>query len=190
MAAAKETTATTEKNIAEENEKPAPVPFTVSYNRQQSESIFYGCLVLGACFAAVGVAGGLPLLAFASLAPFAFAYWHFPMIEKGKPQLGANEEGLYVERIGFIDWAAIRMTDVKRTSVRNIELVRLDVLLTRPLDAATAKAQTFPFWKKFMMRNWKRIKREHGRELIEIDLHTLSANPDEILSRIRAFKPV
>ena len=138
--------------------------------------------------ARIGAVGGLPLLALASLAPFGIAYWHYPMIEKGKPQLGANEEGLYVERIGFIDWAAIRMTDVKRTSVRNIELVRLDVLLTRSLDDAVTKAQTFPVWKKFMMRNWKRTPREHGRELLAINLHTLAADPEEILSRIRAFK--
>jgi len=190
MAATREANATNATDAVEENEKPAAVPFTVSFNRRQSEGIVFGCALLGLAFAAAGLAGGLPLLALAALAPFAIAYWHYPMVEKGKPQLGANEEGLYVERIGFIDWAAIRMMDVKRTSVRNIELVRLDVLLTRPLDAAVAKAQTFPIWKKIMMRNWKRIKREHGRELIEIDLHTLSADPDEILSRIRAFKAV
>ena len=176
----------TDKN--EDVEKPAPVPFTVGFNRSQSEGIVYGSVLLGIAFAVIGGIGGIPLLALASLAPFGIAYWHFPMIEKGKPQLGANEEGLYVERIGFIDWAAIRMTDVKRTSVRNIELVRLDVLLTRPLENAVTKAQACPLWKKFMMRNWKRTPREHGRELIAINLHTLAADPDEILSRIRAFK--
>ncbi|MHA7774088.1 hypothetical protein [Roseibium sp. M-1] len=169
-------------------EKPVPVPFTVGFNRGQSAGIVYGSLVLGVLFAAIGVAGGLPLLAFAAIAPIAIAYWHFPMVENGKPQLGANEDGLYVERIGFIDWAAIRMTDVKHNKVRNRDQVRLDVLLTRPLNDAVAKAQTFPVWKKFMMRNWKRIPREHGRELIAINLHTLAADPDEILSRIRSFK--
>jgi hypothetical protein len=173
-----------------ESTRPAPVPFTVGFNRSQSEGLVYGSLLLGLLFAAIGIAGGMPLLTVAALAPLAIAYWHYPMIERGKPQLGANEEGLYVERIGFIDWAAIRMTDVKRTSVRNIELVRLDVLLTRPLDDALTRSQSFPIWKKFMMRNWKRTPREHGRELIAINLHTLAADPDEILERIRAFKLV
>ncbi|GAB4516125.1 MAG: hypothetical protein Tsb0019_15330 [Roseibium sp.] len=171
-----------------ESTRPAPVPFTVGFNRSQSEGLVYGSLILGLIFAVIGIAGGLPLLTLAALAPLGIAYWHYPMIERGRPQLGANEEGLYVERIGFIDWSAIRMTDVKRTSVRNIELVRLDVLLTRPLDDAVTRAQSFPVWKKFMMRNWKRSPREHGRELIAINLHTLAADPDEILERIRAFK--
>lgn len=172
----------------EDSEHEAAVPFTVSFNRSQSEVIVYGCLALGILFAAIGVFTGVHLLTLAAIAPIAMAYWHYPMIEKGKPQLGANEEGLYVERIGFIDWSAIRMTDVKRKTVRNIEQVRLDVLLTRPLDNALTRAQPFPFWKKYMKRNWKRSRREHGRELIAIDLHTLAADPDEILSRIRAFK--
>lgn len=178
----------TEAVSKEEPQKPEAVPFTVGFNRGQSEGLVYGSLLLGIMFAGIGVVGDLPLLAVAGLAPLGIAYWHFPMIEKGRPQLGANEDGLYVERIGFIDWAAIRMTDVKRTSVRNMELVRLDVLLTRPLDNAVTKAQSFPVWKKFMMRNWKRTPREHGRELIAINLHTLAADPEEILSRIRAFK--
>jgi len=172
----------------DESQKPAPVPFTVGFNRGQSEGLVYGSLLLGIMFAVIGVVADLPLLAVAGLAPLGIAYWHYPMIERSRPQLGANEDGLYVERIGFIDWAAIRMTDVKRTSVRNMELVRLDVLLTRPLENAVTKAQTFPVWKKFMMRNWKRTPREHGRELIAINLHTLAADPEEILSRIRAFK--
>lgn len=92
----------------EENVKPTPVPFTVGFNRSQSESIVYGSLILGILFAVIGIVGNLPLLALAALAPLAIAFWHYPMIEKGKPQLGANEDGLYVERIGFIDWAAIR----------------------------------------------------------------------------------
>ena len=90
----------------EENVKPTPVPFTVGFNRSQSESIVYGSLILGILFAVIGIVGNLPLLALAALAPLAIAFWHYPMIEKGKPQLGANEDGLYVERIGFIDWAA------------------------------------------------------------------------------------
>lgn len=174
----------------EEVTKTEPVPFTVGFNRSQSQAIVFGCLLLGIVFAAIGLLGNMPLMLLAAAAPIASAYWYYPMVEKGKPQLGANEEGLYVERIGFIDWGAIRMTDVKRAKARNVEQVRLDVLLTRSLEAAVTNTQTVPVWKKYMMRNWKRTRREHGRELISVDLHTLDADPDEVFERIRAFKPV
>ena len=53
----------------EENVKPTPVPFTVGFNRSQSESIVYGSLILGILFAVIGIVGNLPLLALAALAP-------------------------------------------------------------------------------------------------------------------------
>ncbi|TYC52778.1 hypothetical protein FMN50_16415 [Rhodobacterales bacterium] len=180
-----------EAEAKEEDKQTEPVPFTVSFNSTQSKGIVFGSLAIGIMFAAIGLIADIPLLILAAAAPLASAYWYYPMIETGRPQLGANEDGLYVERIGFIDWGAIRMTDVKRKKVRNVvEQIHLDVLLTRSMEAAVNKGQTTPLWKKYMMRNWKRTKREHGRELIAIDLRTLDADPDEILTRIRAFKAV
>jgi hypothetical protein len=169
-------------------EKQPPSPFTLGYERQNSEAIVYGCVLLVILFVVIGAITGMYLLVFAALGPAAIAYWHFPMLEHHRPQLGANEDGLFVDRIGFIDWGAIRMIDLSRTTVRSIELVKLNILLTRSLDDAVTKAQNTPFWKKFTMRNWKRSKREHGRELIAINLHTLVGDPDEVLSRIRSFK--
>lgn len=182
--------ATKQASAKEEVTKPDPVPFTAGFNRSQSQAIVFGCIILGIMFAAIGIIGNIPLMILAAVAPFGSAYWYYPMIEKGKPQLGANEEGLYVERIGFIDWGAIRMTDLKRAKVRNVDQIRLDVLLTRSMEDAVTKEHSCPIWKKYMMRNWKRTKREHGRELISVDLHTLDADPDEVFERIRAFKPI
>lgn len=173
---------------AEGSEKPAPSPFTIGYERRNSEVIVYGCAFVVLMFTVIGVVTGTYLLLFAALGPAAIAYWHFPMLERHRPQLGANEDGLFVDRIGFIDWSAIRMIDVNRTKVRSNTLVKLNILLTRPLENAVTQGQHTPFWKKFTARNWKRSKREHGRELIAINLHTLVGNPDEVLSRIRSFK--
>lgn len=169
-------------------EKQPPAPFTVGYERRNSEAIVYGCFLLVIMFVVIGAVSGHYLMFFAALGPAAIGYWHYPILERNRPQLGASEDGLFVERIGFIDWAAIRMIDLSRTSVRNIDLIKLNVLLTRPLEDAVTKGQTTPVWKKFMMRNWKRSRREHGRELIAINLHTLVGDPEEVLSRIRAFK--
>ncbi|GGB51584.1 hypothetical protein GCM10011316_24510 [Roseibium aquae] len=164
-----------------------PAPFAIGFERANGTGIVFGAAFLAVVLLAIGLASGQTLLAFAALAPLGIALWHYPMIEKGKPQLGANPDGLFVERIGFIDWGSIRMIDLSRTSVRNIELVKLNVLLNRSLDAAVAQKQKFPFWKTLMMRNWKVSQREHGRSLLSIDLHTLTHDPDEIVNRIRAY---
>lgn len=178
------------KGIAETEgeEKQPPSPFTIGYERRNSEIIVYGCVFVVLMFAVIGFVTGTYLLLFAALGPAAIAYWHFPMLERHRPQLGANEEGLFVDRIGFLDWAAIRMIDLSKTTVRGNSLIRLNILLNRPLENAVTSGQHTPLWKKFTMRNWKRSKREHGRELIAINLHTLVGDPDEVLSRIRSFK--
>lgn len=175
---------------AEEAEKPAPLPFTVGYKRGSGEVTVFGNLALGAIFISTGFLTGLPLLSVAGLAPIAYAYRSYPMLEAGRPQLGANADGLYIDRIGFIDWKAIRMTEIGQNPKETKDRVLLNVLLTRPTGDAVTKAQKIPVWKKYMMRNWKRSQREHGRELIAVNLQTLDADPDDILSRIRTFKRV
>jgi len=162
-------------------------PFAIGFERTNGPGIVFGSIILGIALLVIGLVTGQGLLAIAAIAPLGVAFWHYPMIEKGKPQLGANEDGLFVERIGFIDWGSIRMIDLSKTSVRNIELVKLNVLLNRSLDTAIAKKQQFPFWKKVMMRNWTISQREHGRSLLAIDLHTLTDDADEVLKRIRAY---
>jgi hypothetical protein len=180
--------ANSEKDISAQAAGLAPAPFAIGFNRNNGESFVYGCLVFGILISVVGVAAQVPYLALGSVIPVGIAYWHYPMIEKGLPQLGANSSGLFVERIGQISWSAIRDIKLKQTSVRNIMLFRLEVLLNRPVEDAVTQAHTFPLWKNFMMRNWKKTRQKDGETLIAIDLHTLTGDPDDILSRIRAFK--
>ncbi len=167
-----------------EVERTAIIPFSVGYNRSQGEPIVFGCLLLGLLFAVVGLAGGVPFLAVAALVPLAIAFWHTPMIEKGASQLGASGEGLFVERIGVIDWDAIDRIDVKRTAVRSIELTRLEILLACPFENAIARAQTLPAWKGYTMRNWKKSQGANGQETIVVNLHTLAADPQAVLDRL------
>ncbi|WP_152503005.1 hypothetical protein [Labrenzia sp. THAF82] len=170
------------------HETTGPVPFAIGYNRSQGEGLVYGCMLLGLIMVVVGIAADLPLLSLAALVPLGIAYWHYPMVEKGHPQLGANEDGLFVERIGFINWAAVHEIDIKRTSVRNIILVRLEIQLNCPLKEAIKKDQALPPWKKLMLRNWRCRRNETDRDTVIVNLHTLAADPDEIFQRIRRYK--
>jgi hypothetical protein len=180
--------ANSEKDFSAQAAGLAPVPFAVGFNRNNGESFVYGCVIFGILVAVIGVVAQVPYLTLVSVVPVGIAYWHYPMIEKDLPQLGANNGGLFVERIGQLNWSAIRKIDLKRTSVRNILLVRLEILLSCPLEEAVVQAHTFPMWKNFMMRNWKKTRQENGTALIAVDLHTLTGDPEEILSRIRAFR--
>lgn len=179
--------ANSEKEISDPVAGFAPASFAVGFDRKQGESFVYGCVVFTILVAVVGVAAQVPYLALGSLVPLAIAYWHYPMIEKGLPQLAADRSGLFVERLGLIDWAAIQGFDLRKTSVRNIILVKLDIGLNRPVDQAVIRPHQVPFWKKVMMRNWK-INHGGDKNCVTVELHPLVGSPEEILSRLQTFK--
>lgn len=166
----------------------APASFAVGFDRKQGESFVYGCLIFGILIAVVGIAAQVPYLTLGALVPLAVGWWHYPMIEKGLPQLAANKSGLFVERLGQLDWAAIQSVEQKQTSVRNIILVRLEINLNRTVDQALIEPHEFPVWKNVMMRNWKKSTLEDGRQRLTVDLHPLTGNSEDIVGRIRSFK--
>lgn len=167
-----------------------PKPFAIGFDKSSSEGLVYGSAILGGIFVVVSIAANLPLMALAALLPLAVAFWHYPMVERRTPQVGASAEGLFVERIGFIDWAAVRRFELVRTSVRNIRLVTLEVSLNRSLPESVAKPQLFPLWKSVMMRSWKIRHQENGNDTLLIQLHPLTNDSDEVINRLRAFRDV
>ncbi len=168
-------------------EPEGPRPFAIGFNRSSGEALVYGSLVLGGILVLVGTVAHLPYLAAAALVPLVIAFWHYPMAEKGQPQLGANADGLFVERIGFLDWAAVKDVTLSETAVRSIRLVYLEISLFQPLPEAVAKPQSFPLWKQVMMRNWSVYRQTNGTDLIKVQLHPLTNDPEQIVHRLRNF---
>lgn len=169
---------------------PGPQPFAVGFRRSSGEALVYGGLLAGAGLLIPGIAFGHQLLSAFAIVPLLVAFWHYPMIDRGYPQLGASAEGLFVERIGFIDWASIRSLELRRTAVRNIELITLAVSLTRPVEEAVSKPQAFPLWKSIMMRNWSARAQPDGNALLLVRLDTLAGSAEDILSRLRTYRQV
>lgn len=173
-----------------EDETSGPRPFAIGYIKSNGEAIVYGGLMFGLGFVVLGLFGGIKPMALLAIVPLLVALWHYPMIERKDPQLGANEEGMFVERIGFIDWSAIRHMELARTSVRSIELVTLEVDLTRPLPDAVRQKHMFPLWKSAMTRNWRVLRKADGTDHLTVRLNTLDGAPEEILARLQAYRPV
>ncbi|WP_417670714.1 hypothetical protein [Roseibium sp.] len=173
-----------------EMERQGPQPFAVGYTKASGEAIVYGGLMFGFGFVVLGLFGGMKPMALLAIVPLLIALWHYPLIDTKQPQLGANDDGLFVERIGFIDWGSIRHLELAKTSVRSIELVTLEVDLTRPLAEAVSKRQLYPLWKSVMTRNWRAQRKEDGTDHLSVQLNTLNGPPEEILARVKAYRPV
>ena len=173
-----------------DEEPKGPEPFAVGFRRSSGEAIVYGGLLIGAGMLLPALLTGHQILAACALVPLLTAFWHYPMIDRSHPQLGANGDGLFVERLGFLDWSTIGSLELQRTAVRNIELVTLAIGLNRPVEQAVAKRQAFPLWKNLMLKNWSARSLDDGNALLLVRLDTLTGKPDDILSRIRAYRPV
>jgi len=167
-----------------------PKPFAIGYIRSTGEALVIGGLFFGFGFVVLGLFGGVKPLAALAIVPLLVSFWHYPMIDRSQPQLGANEQGLFVERIGFIDWASIDQMTLHQSSVRSIELVGLEISLTSALPDAVNEKHMFPLWKSVMTRNWKLSRQADGTDHLTIKLNTLAGDPEEILQRLQAYRPV
>lgn len=158
-------------------------PLAIGYRSGSGDSLVYGSFMV----AALGV-----LLAFTTEQPWFLilaagglwgAYYYHPYIETKRPQLGASQDGLYLERLGFIAWADIADIELFETSVRSIRLHTLKVSLHRPLQESIAKPEKLNPFRVLMTRCWRRT----GPATIDIAIHTLEANPNNLLHRLRSF---
>lgn len=172
------------------NEDEGPRPFAIGFDKASGDSLVFGGVLVGALFVFISFSLNQPFLAVGALIPLGVAFWHYPMIDRRTPQFGASSDGLFVDRLGFIDWAEIAKFELQHSSVRNIRLVRLEVSLHRPLKDTAIKRQVFPLWKSVMTRCWSLRRDEDGSEKLVVQLHLLTKDPDQVLARLRAFRNV
>ncbi|WP_310621022.1 hypothetical protein [Flexibacterium corallicola] len=164
-------------------------PFAVGFKKKAGEPLVYGSFLMGA------VAFGLFLVtrelgfALASVPAFMLSYWYYPMIANW-PQIGANSEGLFLERLGFIEWSSIESVEFYKTSVRSMVFKCLRVRLHSSLESCAVKKEVFPFWRRFMFRNWKRVPLEGQREMILVPLHVLNADAEQVYRQTKGFVPI
>jgi hypothetical protein len=167
------------------DEDSGPKPFAVGYRKGSGEGLVYGGLFIAAigamAFLAGSGAGFLVVTAAGLVATFHF----YPLVEAGRPQLGANDDGLFIEGIGFIDWAEIAELELFRTSVRSIMMTNLIVTLARPLGDAVIKREKQEWWRVLTTRCYKPT----APQQLLIPLHPLQGEPDEIFKRLRAYRP-
>ncbi|SDQ81970.1 hypothetical protein [Pseudovibrio sp. Tun.PSC04-5.I4] len=161
-------------------------PFAVGYKKGTGEPVIYGSFLLGAALLGTGIVTGSPIPALASLPVFLSVYWHYPYIDK-RPQLGAKEEGLYIERIGFIRWSAISELSIYTSAIRSMEFRQLRIQLNAPLKECIAKPAQRSMMRAFMRKNWRLKKEQVSAPVLEVDLHHLACDPEKLLERTKQF---
>ena len=151
--------------------------YTVAYGRDEAPFPVYAAatiatiLIVGGLFKANAVLIGLGLVA------GGFAYYNLPLAEVGRPRIGANQYGVFIEGFGIIAWRSIDRIDLIQIAVRAVTLNELQITLKQPLARALiADWRKMPFYRQLMRLPWSMTY----NNMIRIALDAFDKEPDEI----------
>ena len=65
-----------------------------------------------------------------------FAYYNYPLLETGKPRIGAGQYGIFAEGLGIVSWRAIKEINLLPIDIRGATSNELRITLSEPLDKA------------------------------------------------------
>lgn len=153
------------------------ISYTVAYDQDEIQFPVY---VLGAIAVGLLVAAALyvnpALLALGFLAACA-ALYNFPLIETGRPRLGAGQHGLFIEGLGLIAWRSIDRIEILPDVVRGVTFDLLEIELKTPIDRALIIDWRKRPWWRWAMRLPAWVS---GGRSIKVTLGVLDRPPLEI----------
>src|SRR5205807_8359909 len=65
-----------------------------------------------------------------------FTYYNIPRLETGRPTIGANQYGIFIQAFGLIRWRAIERIDLVQIAERAMTVHELQIVLNVSLDRA------------------------------------------------------
>jgi hypothetical protein len=151
--------------------------YSVAYSRDDIHFPVYVTAAVAAIFLAVAwITGAVAWLAF-SLAAAGFTYYNLPLLETGRPTIGANQYGIFIQAFGLIRWRAIKRIDLVPIAERAMTVHELQIVLDAPLASAlVADWRKQPFYRSLMRLPWRM---DHGGT-VRINVEPFDQPPDEI----------
>jgi len=130
--------------------------YSVAYRRDDTNFPVYMTAALAAVFVtAAWITGEAYWLAFA-LAAAAFAYYNMPLLETGRPTIGANQYGIFIQAFGLIRWRAIEYIGLAEIAERAMTVHELQITLNAPLGSAlVADWRKQPNYRRLMRLPWR-----------------------------------
>jgi hypothetical protein len=115
----------------------------------------------------------LPLAAAAG----AFTYYNIPLLETGRPTIGANQYGIFIQAFGLIRWRAIDRIDLTEIAERAMTVHELQISLSTPLGSAlVVDWRKQPRYRLLMRLPW----RMNHANMVRVNLEPFDQPPDAI----------
>src|ERR1700731_5230089 len=129
--------------------------YSVAYRRDDTYFPVYVTAALAAMFfTAAWITGATYWLAL-SVTAAGFTYYNIPLLERGRPTIGANQYGIFIQAFGLIRWRAIERIDLVQIAERAISVQALLIVLNAPLGSAlVADWRKQPVYRLLMRLPW------------------------------------
>ena len=151
--------------------------YSVAYGRDDTYFPVYITAALALIFlTATWIMGALYWLVPAAAAA-AFTYYNIPLLESGRPTLGANQYGIFIQAFGLIRWRAVERIELVQIAERAMTVHELQIVLGTPLASAlVVDWRKQPRWRRFMRLPW----RMSPNNMVRIDVEPFDQPPDRI----------
>jgi hypothetical protein len=151
--------------------------YSVSYGREETAFPVYVVTVLAAVCLAAAWFTGLTIWLALGLAAAGYAYYNLPLLEKGRPVIGANQYGVFIHAFGLIRWRAIDKIDLISIAERDTTIHELQIGLRVPLGSAlVADWRKQPFHRSLMRLPWTMTP----TNIVRVRLGVFTQQPEEI----------
>jgi hypothetical protein len=152
--------------------------YIVAYRRDDSVFPVIVMAMAAVGFVAAAVVSGAGYWLLAAVASAAGAYHNWPLLEKGRPTLGANQYGIFIQGLGLIRWRAVQRIDLIRTTDRSMTLHDLDIGLSVPIASALVTDwRKRPLVRQLMRLPWSQAA---GSKAIRVNLDAFDRPAEEI----------
>jgi hypothetical protein len=151
--------------------------YSVAYGRDDTYFPVYITAALALIFCTTTwITGALYWLALALLAA-AFTYYNIPLLETGRPTIGANQYGIFIQAFGLIRWRAIARIDLIQIAERAMTVHELQIVLNAPLSSALVVDWRRQPAHRWMMRQPWRMSHDN---MVRINVEPFDQPPDAI----------
>lgn len=151
--------------------------YTVAYARDEAPFPVYAAAAMAAILLAAGLAKSNPVLFGLGAVAGGFGYYNWPLAETGRPRMGANQYGIFIEGFGIIAWRAIDKIDLAQIAVRAVTTNELQITLKVPLSSALiADWRKMPVYRQLMRLPWSMTY----NNMVRITLDPFDKEPGEI----------
>lgn len=151
--------------------------YSVAYSRDDTYFPVYVTAALAAIFLTAAWIMDASYWLVPAAAAACFTYYNIPLLETGRPTIGANQYGIFIQAFGLIRWRAIEQINLVEIAERAMTVHELQIALNGTLASAlVVDWRKQPAYRLLMRQPW----RMDHKGVVRVSLEPFDRAPDEI----------